>query len=134
MRIKKKKKKWERYIEISYIDYQVNYQIFAILNPQKKQYKEYLKKQETLKKAYIDLLEIIMEEKSYNEENLELLLSIGKSILIMKEALFITIKECTFKNNNYNILTKLIERLETETDENWNLDYFAKTNNNDNFT
>ena len=96
-------------------------------------YKEYLKKQETLKKAYIDLLEIIMEEKSYNEENLELLLSIGKSILIMKEALFITIKECTFKNNNYNILTKLIERLENETDENWNLDYFAKTNNNDKY-
>ena len=94
-------------------------------------YKEYLKKQKTLKKAYIDLLEIIMEEKSYNEEHLELLLSIGKSMLVMKEALFITIKECTFKNNNYNILKRLLERLETETDEKWNLDYFTKTNNND---
>lgn len=93
-------------------------------------YKEYLKKQETLKKAYIDLLEIIMEEKSYDEKNLELLLSIGKSIIIMDEALFITIKECTFKNNNYNILTKLIERLENETDEKWNIDYFSKTNDN----
>lgn len=93
-------------------------------------YKEYLKKQETLKKAYIDLLEIIMEEKSYNEEHLELLLSIGKSMLVMKEALFITIKECTFKNNNYNILKRLLERLETETDEKWNLDHFIKANNN----
>lgn len=97
-------------------------------------YKEYLKKQETLKKAYIDLLEIIMEEKSNNEKHLELLLSIGKSILIMREALFITIRECTFQNNNYSIITKLLNTLEFETEESWNLDFFRKTNNDKEIT
>ncbi len=97
-------------------------------------YKKYLNKQETLKKAYINLLEIIMEEKSYNEENLELLLSIGKSILVMREALFITIKECTFQNNNYSIITKLLNLLESETGEKWNLDFFKKENNNKEIT
>lgn len=94
-------------------------------------YKEYLENQENLKKAYIELLKIIIEEKNYNEEKLELLLSIGKNIILMNEAMSLSITECTFQNNNYNILSKLLEILEEETDEKWNLDYCSKTSDND---